>query len=39
MLTLYRVEMSTNVERVALALAHKGLKVCISSQSPLEWPP
>jgi glutathione S-transferase len=27
MLTLYRVEMSTNVERVALALAHKGLKV------------
>ena len=27
MLTLYRVELSTNVERVALALAHKGLKV------------
>ena len=27
MLTLYRVEMSTNVERVALALAHKGLQV------------
>ena len=26
MLTLYRVDMSTNVERVALALAHKGLK-------------
>jgi len=26
-LTLYRVELSTNVERVALALAHKGLKV------------
>jgi len=25
-LTLYRVELSTNVERVALALAHKGLK-------------
>lgn len=27
MLTLYRVELSTNVERVALALAHKGLQV------------
>lgn len=27
MLTLYRVKLSTNVERVALALAHKGLKV------------
>ena len=27
MLTLYRTELSTNVERVALALAHKGLKV------------
>ncbi len=27
MLTLYRIENSTNVERVALALAHKGLKV------------
>lgn len=27
MLTLYRVELSTNVERVALALGHKGLKV------------
>ena len=27
MLTLYRVDLSTNVERVALALAHKGLKV------------
>ena len=27
MLKLYRVELSTNVERVALALAHKGLKV------------
>lgn len=27
MLTLYRVELSTNVERVALALAHKGLRV------------
>ncbi len=26
MLTLYRVKLSTNVERVALALAHKGLK-------------
>jgi len=26
-LTLYRTELSTNVERVALALAHKGLKV------------
>ena len=27
MLTLYRVKLSTNVERVALALAHKALKV------------
>ncbi len=27
MLTLYRVGLSTNVERVALALAHKGLRV------------
>ncbi len=27
MLTLYRVKLSTNVERVALALAHKGLRV------------